>query len=113
VRADAERVFQVFANLIGNAVKFTPGGGTVSVGAAPIEGGCEFFVRDTGIGIPAEQLGRVFERYWQARDNRAVSDGAGVGLHICKGIIEAHGGRIRVESVPGAGSTFYFTLPGA
>lgn len=113
VRADAERVFQVFANLIGNAVKFTSANGTVSVGAAPIEGGCEFFVRDTGIGMPPEQLDHVFERYWQALENRASHDGAGLGLHICKSIIEAHGGRIRVESVPGVGSTFYFTLPSA
>jgi len=111
VNADPERIFQVFANLIGNAVKFTPANGTVTVGVALVEDGCEFFVRDTGRGIPAEQLGHVFDRYWQARDTRASSEGAGLGLYICKGIVEAHGGRMRVESAPGSGSTFYFSLP--
>lgn len=113
VRADAERIFQVFANLISNAVKFTPAGGTVTVGAAPVAGGCEFFVRDTGTGMPPDQLAHVFDRYWQGRAGLASSSGAGLGLYICKGIVEAHGGRMRVESVPGTGSVFYFTLPTA
>lgn len=113
VRADAERVFQVFANLIGNAVKFTAPGGSVTVGATPVADGCEFFVSDTGVGLPADHLPHVFERYWQGRAGSTSTSGAGLGLYICKGIVEAHGGRMRAESTPGKGSAFYFTLPAA
>ncbi|MEJ7929318.1 ATP-binding protein [Ramlibacter sp. AN1015] len=113
VLADPERIFQVFANLIGNAVKFTPGGGTVTVGAQKSGSGCEFFVRDTGTGMSPEQLEHVFERYWQGRASAPSLEGAGLGLYICKGIVEAHRGRMRAESIQGSGSAFYFWLPAA
>jgi PAS domain S-box-containing protein len=109
VLADTARVLQVFSNLIGNAVKFTPEGGRIVIGAEPDDGAVRFRVADTGTGIPARQLSRVFDRFWQARENRR--DGAGLGLAIARGIVEAHGGRIWAESVEGEGSTFSFTLP--
>ena len=109
VSCDRTRVLQVFGNLLGNAVKFTPGGGALTVGARVQRGEVHLWVSDTGAGIPPEQLTSVFERYWQAKD--ATSRGTGLGLCIAKGIVEAHGGRIWAESVPGTGSTFTFTLP--
>src|SRR5262249_28090500 len=113
VAADQERVLQVLENLVGNALKFTPPGGVITVGAARMTGdaGVRFWVRDTGPGIPAEHVPRVFERFFQvqASDRR----GAGLGLAICKAIIDAHGGRIWVESEPGQGAAFFFTLPTA
>jgi len=109
VWADRDRLLQVFENLIGNAMKFTKPGGHITVGAAPREGEVEFRVSDTGDGIGAEEQAHVFDRFWQAR--KAGGLGAGLGLPIVKGIIEAHGGRIRVESTPGCGSTFLFTIP--
>jgi PAS domain S-box-containing protein len=110
--ADRHRVLQVFENLIGNALKFTPAGGRITVGAVPHAGFVLCWVRDTGPGIPAQDQPHLFDRFWQARRIRAEKrSGAGLGLPIVKGIIEAHGGRIWVESAPGEGSTFYFTLP--
>jgi signal transduction histidine kinase len=109
VRCDRTRVLQVLGNLLGNAVKFTPEGGRLTVGAWVQGAEVCFRVRDTGSGIPPEQLPYVFDRYWQAKD--AVSRGAGLGLAIAKGIVEAHGGRIWAESTLGQGSTFTFTLP--
>jgi signal transduction histidine kinase len=110
--ADRHRVLQVLENLIGNALKFTPSGGRVTVGAVPRAGSVLCYVRDTGSGIPAEDQPHLFDRFWQARLRRAEKrSGAGLGLAIVKGIVEAHGGRIWVESAPGEGSTFYFTLP--
>jgi PAS domain S-box-containing protein len=109
VRADRDRLLQVFENLIGNAVKFTPAGGVVVVGAAPRVGEVLFWVTDTGGGIPAENLAHVFDRFWQARTG--TRRGAGLGLAIAKGIVEAHRGRIWVESTVGRGSTFLFTIP--
>jgi PAS domain S-box-containing protein len=109
VLADRERILQVFSNLIGNAIKFTPAGGRIRVAAERSDGEVHFSVTDTGLGFSPEQLGHLFDRYWQAKqtDRR----GAGLGLSIAKGIVEVHGGRIWAESVPGAGSTFHFTLP--
>jgi PAS domain S-box-containing protein len=107
--ADDHRLLQVFENLIGNAIKFTPAGGCVTLGAQSRAGEVLFSVADTGAGIPAESLPHVFDRFWQA--TRAERSGAGLGLPICKGLVEAHGGRIWVESTPGHGSTFYFTIP--
>jgi light-regulated signal transduction histidine kinase (bacteriophytochrome) len=110
VLADAERVFHVLANLIGNAIKFTPAGGTITVGAESRCGRCVFSVRDTGRGMSLQQLAHVFERYWQAREADHAT-GSGLGLYICKGIVEAHGGRIWAQSEVGQGSTFCFELP--
>jgi signal transduction histidine kinase len=109
VSADRERVLQVLANLGGNAVKFTPAGGTVTV-RAERDGGCvRVSCADTGPGISGDDLPHVFDRFWQARSTRRA--GAGLGLAIAKGIVEAHGGTISAESTSGEGSTFAFTLP--
>jgi signal transduction histidine kinase len=91
-------------------MKFTPAGGRVELGARGEGANVMFWVRDTGSGIPPEQLPRVFERFWQARD-RPASEGAGLGLAIAKGIIEAHGGRISIESRLGEGTQVSFTVP--
>jgi signal transduction histidine kinase len=109
VLADHGRAVQVLSNLIANALKFTPTGGSVTVGVARDGDVVRITVADTGVGIAPEQLPHLFERYWQARkDDRR---GIGLGLSIAKGIVEAHGGRIWAESAPGAGSRFHFTLP--
>ena len=108
VDADPERIFQVLSNLVGNAIKFTPAGGVVSIELQSTDGVVRFAVRDTGPGIPTIELAHIFDRYWQAR--RARSAGSGLGLYIAKGIVEAHGQRIWGESTYGAGATFYFTL---
>lgn len=107
--ADRDRVLQVFANLIGNAIKFTPKGGTITVRAQNEGASVRFSVSDTGPGIPAENLTHVFDRYWQAKSTAKL--GTGLGLSIAKGIVEAHGGLIWVESEPGSGASFIFTLP--
>jgi len=111
VAADADRVFQVLSNLVGNAIKFTPPGGTVSLAVDHADGWATFAIRDGGPGIDATDLRHIFDRYWQAR--RARSAGTGLGLYIAKGIVESHGGRLWAASTPGAGATFYFTLPTA
>jgi signal transduction histidine kinase/DNA-binding response OmpR family regulator len=109
VRADRRRILQVFANLVGNAVKFTPPEGTITLGAVACDGQVVFSVADTGPGLPAEHLAHVFDRFWQARETARL--GTGLGLTIVKGIVEAHGGAVTVESAQGSGSTFRFTLP--
>ena len=106
--ADRDRVLQVLENLLGNALKFTPRGGVVTVAAARQGDGLVFRVSDTGVGMPAADLAHVFDRFWQAKRERR---GAGLGLAIVKGLIDAHGGRLWVESQVGAGTTFHFTLP--
>ncbi len=107
--ADRERIAQVFSNLIGNALKFTPSGGRVSVRGWRARTGVRFAVEDTGPGIPPEDQGHVFDRYWQAQSSSRM--GTGLGLSIAKAIVEGHGGSIRVESTPGQGSRFEFNLP--
>ncbi len=109
VLADRGRVLQVFSNLIGNAIKFTPPGGTITVGARQEGAAVRFSVSDTGVGIPPAQLSHVFDRFWQGADGDRR--GAGLGLAIVRGIVEAHGGRIEARSEPGEGSEFAFTLP--
>ena len=109
VRADRHRIMQVLSNLIGNSMKFTPPGGRIDVRAARRNRQVLFTVADTGPGIPKENLNDIFSPYWQAK--RTERMGAGLGLPIAKGIVEAHGGRIWVESDPGRGTQFYFTLP--
>ncbi|MGI8620021.1 MAG: GAF domain-containing sensor histidine kinase [Gemmatimonadaceae bacterium] len=109
VHADRDRLFQVFSNLGGNAIKFTPGGGRVLIRVRQGDDAVEFDVADTGPGIPPGDLPRVFDRYWQAK--KTANLGSGLGLTIAKGIVEAHGGRIDVSSVQGEGTVFSFTIP--
>lgn len=111
VLADRDRVLQVFANLAGNAVKFTPAGGTVTLRARCGEGEVRFSVADTGPGMTAEQVERAFDRFWQA--GRTDRRGVGLGLSIARGIVEAHGGALSVTSAPNEGAVFHFTLPAA
>lgn len=106
VVADRQRVVQVFSNLVGNAAKFTPAGGRVTLGAVREGAVVRYTVADTGPGIPAADLPHIFDRFWRGQ----VRGGAGLGLAIVKGIVEAHGGTIEVAST-GAGATFSFTLP--
>ncbi|HVZ24277.1 MAG TPA: PAS domain S-box protein [Vicinamibacterales bacterium] len=112
VWGDRNRLLQVFENLLGNAIKFTPAGGRVTVAAAHRDHEVLFSVTDTGAGIAPESIPHVFDRFWQVA-KRAGRSGAGLGLPITRGIVEAHGGRIWVESTIGRGSTFFFTLPQA
>jgi PAS domain S-box-containing protein len=111
VWADRDRLLQIFENLVGNALKFTDPGGRITIGATPRDGELMFWVGDTGHGMSAEEVAHVFDRFWQAR--KADRRGAGLGLPIVKGIVEAHGGRIWVVSTPDRGSTIFFTLPAA
>jgi two-component system, OmpR family, phosphate regulon sensor histidine kinase PhoR len=110
VQVDSQRLEQVLVNLIHNAVKFTRPGGEVALLAELIDSFLQFAVRDTGVGIPAEELSRVFERFYRV-DRSRTGSGTGLGLSIAKHIVEAHGGKIWVESTEGRGSTFYFTIP--
>ncbi len=112
IEADRARLEQVITNLLANACKFTPADGKVSVQARDLGAEVQISVSDTGIGIPADQLGRIFERFYQV-DGTATRSyrGTGLGLTICKHIVEYHGGRIWVESEEGKGSTFHFVLP--
>jgi PAS domain S-box-containing protein len=109
VLGDEERLVQVLANLLGNAMRFTERGGTVSVGAIRAGEEVEIAVADTGAGIAPGELPRIFERYWTVRGN-APKGGTGIGLAIARGIVEAHGGRLWAESEVGTGSVFRFTL---
>jgi signal transduction histidine kinase len=108
VAADNERIIQVMSNLVGNALKFIPSGGSVVLKCAREASDAVFAVMDSGPGIAPQDVARLFEKFWQRRhaDNRGI----GLGLAIARGIIDAHGGRIWAESVVGGGSTFYFTL---
>ena len=109
VHADRDRIHQVLSNLVGNALKFTPTGGTVTIEAEAIPGEVRCSVRDTGPGLTEEEVDRIFDPFWQAEKTARL--GFGLGLKIAKCIVEAHGGSMSVESVPGEGSTFSFTLP--
>jgi len=105
---DEGRVLQVLANLVSNAIKFTHANGTVTIRLRPSANEIQFSVTDTGLGISKNDLSNIFERFSQIRTDRR---GLGIGLHIAKSIVEAHGGRIWAESELGSGSTFHFTLP--
>jgi PAS domain S-box-containing protein len=109
--ADRDRVVQVLENLIGNAIKFAPRSGCITIAAIRVPGEVQFSVEDTGAGIPENSLTHVFDRFWQAESTSRR--GAGLGLPICKFIIEAHGGRIWAESTLGRGTSFFFTVPTA
>jgi PAS domain S-box-containing protein len=109
VQCDRDRVLQVFGNLIGNAIKFCRPGDTITV-TGELDGDCvRFSVADTGAGIQPERLPYLFDAYWSGSEH--ARQGSGLGLYISRGIVESHGGRIWVESTPGLGSRFYFTLP--
>ena len=110
VMIDGERIVQVLSNLIGNACKFTDAGGSVVVSAAMLPDAVQVTVRDTGRGVPVDAIPHVFDRFWHARRG-AAQRSTGLGLAIARGIIEAHDGRIRVESTVGQGSAFHFTVP--
>lgn len=112
VWADADRIVQTLTNLVSNAIKFSPPGGCVTLGAAKVGDHVEFSVADEGRGVPAEKLEAIFGRFQQvdASDSRQKG-GTGLGLAISRSIVEQHGGRIWAESTPGQGSTFRFTLP--
>jgi signal transduction histidine kinase len=108
--ADHDRLVQVFNNLIGNAIKFTPERGLIAVEAKSNGGGLvQFAVRDTGPGIPDADLKNVFTPYWQAK--KTAHMGAGLGLAIVRGIVEAHGGKVWAENAPKGGAVFTFTVP--
>jgi signal transduction histidine kinase len=106
VQADRDRVMQVLGNLVGNALKFTAPGGRVTLSARRESDTITFSVTDTGTGIDADDLPHVFEQYW-----RHDQHGTGLGLFIARSVVHAHRGRIWAESQPGAGTTFFFTLP--
>jgi len=108
-RFDYERVVQVLSNLLRNAVQYSPAGGTITVSVERHERGCRIAVSDTGRGIQAADLERIFDRFEQA--GNADRRGLGLGLYISKAIVDAHGGRIGAFSEPGRGTTFSFTLP--
>ncbi len=109
VSADVDRLLQAVGNLLSNAIRFTPPGGQVVAGVEAEHGTVRFTVEDTGVGIPAEDLLHVFDRFWQRRRGRGR--GTGLGLAITRGIVEAHGGQLTADSVPGRGSRFSFTIP--
>jgi CheY-like chemotaxis protein len=109
VLCDRERIQQVFANLLGNALKFTPYGGSITLAVGRRDGDACFSIADNGPGIPRHELPHIFERFWQARGTARL--GTGLGLSIAQGIVGLHGGQIWVESEVGLGSTFSFTCP--
>jgi PAS domain S-box-containing protein len=109
IDADRDRLLQVFQNLLENALKFTPRNGVITVRAEPAPDAVRFSVRDSGSGIDPEELPHLFDRFWQAR--KTTKAGAGLGLAIARGIVEAHGGRIQAESRLGVGTTITFTIP--
>jgi two-component system, NtrC family, sensor histidine kinase KinB len=109
VKADPDRIHLVLSNLVANALRHTPPGGRVELRAAPESAGLRFEVRDSGSGIAADQQARIFERFYRVPGT--PPGGAGLGLFICKELVEAHGGRVGVESESGRGSRFWFTLP--
>lgn len=112
IRLDPERVRQALAHLLENAIKFTPPRGSIELLLEEVAGGLSFLVQDSGCGIPPEGLHRIFEPFYQVdMTTRRAVGGAGLGLAVVTHIVSAHGGRLGVESVPGNGATFWFTLP--
>jgi signal transduction histidine kinase len=109
---DERKFKQIMLNLLSNAVKFTPDGGRVDVSARRYDGKIEVAVRDTGIGIAPEDQAAVFEEFRQVgRDKQRKAEGTGLGLALARRFVELHGGEIRLQSEPGKGSTFSFSLP--
>jgi two-component system phosphate regulon sensor histidine kinase PhoR len=115
VSGAAGELGSALSNLVGNAVRYTPGGGSVDVAATLLAGGrIEFSVRDTGPGIAAEHLPRLTERFYRVDRSRSRdTGGTGLGLAIVKHVVQRHGGELKIASTPGAGSTFSFVLPAA
>lgn len=117
VQADPDRLAQVLRNLLINALRHTPSGGSVTITASPTGSAVEFAVADTGEGIAPEDLPHVFDRFWRAERSRVRDSrwegGTGLGLSVAQSLVQAMGGRIWAESTPGQGSTFHFTLPRA
>jgi signal transduction histidine kinase len=112
VPADAARIEQVLNNLISNAIKYSPEGGSIRVSGRATPDGAEITVSDQGIGIPVEEQSRIFERFYRVDDALSRrAQGSGLGLFIAKAIVEAHGGRIGVNSAPGRGAAISFWLP--
>lgn len=111
VHWDADRMNEVVGNLLSNAFKFTEGGGEVELAVFPVEQGLQIDVRDTGAGIPPEQLPRIFEKFYQANNQPVAKAGSGLGLAIVRQIVEAHNGSITCDSTPGVGTTFSMILP--
>ena len=114
VLADEDRITQVLTNLLANALSYTPAGGIVTVSAAVSSADVQVSVRDTGVGIPAEHLAHIFDRFYRVDPSRsrASGGGSGVGLTIARHLVEAHGGHLRAESQgENKGSTFSFSLP--
>jgi len=109
VLADRDRLVQVFGNLVGNAIKYTDAGGRITLSAARAGDAVAFAVADDGPGIAAEHLPYLFDRFWRVRGRKR--DGTGLGLWIVKGLVEAHGGRVSVDTAPGKGARFSFTVP--
>ena len=111
IRGDERKVKQVLLNLLSNALKFTPEGGRIDVRATINDGMAEISVADTGVGIAPEDQGAIFEEFRQVGTADKKVEGTGLGLALSRKFIELHGGRIWVQSEPGKGSTFSFTLP--
>ncbi len=108
---DPDKIAQVLDNLISNAVKFSPNGGPITLSARALADRVEVMVIDEGIGMTAAVKDRVFEKFFRADTSNTGVSGLGLGMNLVKGIIDAHGGEIWVESQPGAGTTVTFTLP--
>ena len=111
ILADPDKLEQILINLLDNAIKFTPAGGRVTVDASDLGDRVRIDVKDTGIGIPPKDISRIFERFYRVDTARSRElGGTGLGLSIVKHIVQAHGGSVAVESTPGKGSTFSFTM---
>lgn len=111
VHADQRRIGQVFDNLLSNAVKYSPAGGTITVRIESGKDDCTVFVSDEGVGMSAEQVNRIFEKFYRVDTSNTAVQGVGLGMTIVKELIESHGSEIKVESTPGQGTTISFTLP--
>ena len=110
--ADPKRVRQILDNLVSNAIKYSPDGGIVRIGAWSNGRALTVYVADQGVGIPPEEQGKLFKRFYRIDSSeRRTTKGTGLGLYLVKSLVEAQGGRVWVHSEPGKGSTFFFTLP--
>jgi signal transduction histidine kinase len=111
IKADRDRILQVLINLLDNAIKFTPKGGSIILSCEVRDGEVQFAVKDTGPGINPKDLHKMFDPFWQAKTGAHF--GSGLGLAIAKALVEQHNGRIWADSTPGAGTTVFFTIPQA